>query len=276
MHLLRLKRSISISCLSLLTLTPTTPAFSADFSIYQTPEVQAAYKAGYYGLGRTVLNLDWSTHDAGLHQSMTNSIIGGPTGIAVGANVVPVTFSGTPSAPVWIGTVSNVLASMQSGQIINISASYLDYNTKSVINAPANIPNIIITRSAGNDSLPTLNTDLNQALYSSGYKGNLLLVGALGADGNIAPYSSKAGGAADRFVVASGISTSGSQGTSFAAPVVAGYAAIIQQKFPNSTGAQVSQAILDTAIMKPGWDAATYGRGQASLTNALAPTGRLR
>jgi subtilisin family serine protease len=71
------------------------------------------------------------------------------------------------------------------------------------------------------------------------------------------------------------------QGTSFAAPLVAGYAAIVSQKFPNLTAANTSNIILDTArydtlSCNPSCDPTIYGKGEASLSRALAPVGRLR
>lgn len=72
-----------------------------------------------------------------------------------------------------------------------------------------------------------------------------------------------------------------SQGTSFAAPRVAGYAAIIRQKFPNMTAANTASVILDTASWNARWGDKTatnmtvYGQGEASLGRALAPVGRL-
>ena len=46
-------------------------------------------------------------------------------------------------------------------------------------------------------------------------------------------------------------------------------AAIIKQKYPNATGSQIATAILNTAVLKPGWDPAIYGKGQVDLTAAL-------
>ena len=220
----------------------------------------------YTGVGSTVLNLDWSTHNDGSHQTIVNNII---LQTAPGATLVPVTYSGTPSSSQWMQTVTNTLAGMTSGQIINMSAGYVDYTTKSTITAPTNVPNIVITRSAGNDGLPALSTDQNQALYNSAYKSGLILVGATGGDGNIASYSATAGAAADRFVIADGTCGTGSSGTSCSAPRIAGYAAIIKQKYPNATGEQIASAILNTAVLKPGWDPAIYGRGKADLNAAL-------
>jgi subtilase family serine protease len=70
-------------------------------------------------------------------------------------------------------------------------------------------------------------------------------------------------------------------GTSFSAPLVAGYAAIIMQKFPNLRAASTSNIILDTArtdtlSCHPSCSSAIYGKGEASLSRALAPVGSLR
>ncbi|WP_370635184.1 S8 family serine peptidase [Polynucleobacter sp. IMCC 29146] len=98
----------------------------------------------------------------------------------------------------------------------------------------------------------------------------------MGTNGNIASYSSTAGAAADRFVVDYGTSTTPYSGTSYSAPRVAGYAAIIKQKYPNATGEQIAAAILNTAVLKPGWDPVIYGKGQVDLTAALSSAGGLK
>ena len=137
----------------------------------------------------------------------------------------------------------------------------------------------------------------------------LLIVGALNKNGTlaspatIANYSNYAGSttaASNRFVVANGNapyanggvamnganisgynSISPNYGTSYAAPVVAGYAAIIMQKFPNLNAINTSNIILDTArydtlTCNPNCNPAIYGKGEASLSRALAPVGYLR
>jgi len=245
-------------------------------SIYQTAAVQAAYLAGYTGQGSTVLNLDWSTHtnsDGSSHQTVVNGVIAGSGGVATYATLVPVTYAASGGVSNWIGIISSTLAGMSSGQILNLSA-YTNGTSSTTISTPTTVPSIIVTMAAGNDGQPTLNKSETAAVYNSAYKSNLILVGALGSDGNIASYSSTAGAAADRFVVDYGTSTMCTttnicQGTSFSAPRVAGYAAIIKQKYPNATGSQIASAILNTAVLKSGWDPAIYGKGQVDLTAAL-------
>ncbi|WP_235984493.1 S8/S53 family peptidase [Mesorhizobium neociceri] len=62
-------------------------------------------------------------------------------------------------------------------------------------------------------------------------------------------------------------------GTSHAAPVVAGYAAILDSKFTSATPTQITNQLLDAARTDTlvNYNPATYGRGEASLSRALAP-----
>jgi hypothetical protein len=167
-----------------------------------------------------------------------------------------------------------------------------------------NVSGALITKSAGNFNLPAQYDLTNRALAADpGVASRLLIVGAL--DGNGTPekkvekawYSNTAGTVpeiASRFVMAYGklpwtnnsVAINGTNvdeafGTSFAAPIVAGYAAIIMQKFPNLDAIKTSSIILDTArtdtlACSPDCKSTIYGRGEASLSRALAPVGRLR
>lgn len=67
-------------------------------------------------------------------------------------------------------------------------------------------------------------------------------------------------------------------GTSFAAPRVAGYAALVRHKFPNLSGAQTATILLDTATHDglTGTNPAIYGQGRVDIGAALAPIGALR
>lgn len=77
------------------------------------------------------------------------------------------------------------------------------------------------------------------------------------------------------------VSASSLFGTSYAAPRVAAYAAIVRHKFPNLSASQTASLLLDTASYDalacfPSCSPAKYGRGEASLRRALAPVGSLR
>lgn len=174
----------------------------------------------------------------------------------------------------------------------------------------------VLVKSAGNNSGQdtysyTAGGDylVQKLVDNSNTVSRLLIVGALNKNGTtsspatIASYSNVAGStvaARDRFVVANGnapyaaggVAMNGSNingynsspnnyGTSYAAPVVAGYAAVIMHKFPNLTAASTSNIILDTArtdtlACHPNCSSAIYGKGEASLSRALAPVGSLR
>jgi subtilisin family serine protease len=65
----------------------------------------------------------------------------------------------------------------------------------------------------------------------------------------------------------------GLAGTSFAAPIVSGYAAIIGSKFRTATPTQITNQLLTTARQDTiaNYNAAMHGRGEASLARALSP-----
>ena len=168
--------------------------------------------------------------------------------------------------------------------------------------------NAVVSKSAGNDAIDAKYEYLAKAFSTDSSIGpRLLVVGALTKNGTVASpaslasYSNFAGTdstIASRFVLANGnapyanggVKINGSNiagydggnvGTSYAAPIVAGYAAVVMQKFPNLTAASTSNIILDTArtdtlSCSPSCDPAIYGKGEASLSRALAPVGRLR
>ena len=118
----------------------------------------------------------------------------------------------------------------------------------------------IIVHSAGNDALGQLPLDKALPLFS-GYEnliGNWLVVVAVDSNGNLANYSNACGAAyefclaapGNNALLASGQSTgmyTGS-GTSFAAPMVAGALALVQEAFPYMTAPQLTETILTTAV----------------------------
>lgn len=104
-------------------------------------------------------------------------------------------------------------------------------------------------------------------------------VGSLTDDGTaLADYSHSAGDMGNDFMVAHDdvLSAGDAAGTSFAAPRVAGAAALIRHKFPGLDGFQLKNLLLTTAtdIGDPGVDT-VYGYGKLNLNNALSPQGQL-
>jgi hypothetical protein len=168
----------------------------------------------------------------------------------------------------------------------------------------ANVADAVIVKSAGNDTTSAANEPFVFA-YANDIVINprLLVVGATLADGtalaktSIAAYSNTAGTnatIANRFLVANGVSpystgdvgingftVAAGAGTSYAAPRVAGYVAILRQKFSNLDAVHSASILLDTArydtlSCHPNCDPTIYGKGEASLSRALAPVGYLR
>jgi subtilisin family serine protease len=93
----------------------------------------------------------------------------------------------------------------------------------------------------------------------------------------MAPYSNIAGSNSivqNQFLVV-GVegSKTGLNGTSFAAPIVSGYAAIIGSKFAKATPTQITNQLLQTARTDTiaGYSPARHGRGEASVARAIAP-----
>lgn len=122
--------------------------------------------------------------------------------------------------------------------------------------------------------------DLNLALKgapSAIYVGALSRNGSTTAKASLASYSNYAGSdsAVQKNFLVVGVKgdTTGLYGTSFAAPIISGYAAVIGSKFTAATPTQIANQLLTTARTDTlrNYRASVYGRGEASLTRALAP-----
>lgn len=147
--------------------------------------------------------------------------------------------------------------------------------------------NAVVVKAAGNDAVAVgaansagLVDYLNRDLIG---KQSVIFVGALDKNGttdskaNLATYSNFAG---TNPVVQGQFLTVGVRGdltalygTSFAAPVVSGYAAVLGSKFTKATPTQIANRLLDSARTDTiaGYDVSIHGQGEASITRALAP-----
>ena len=289
--------------------------------IFTTPsaDVLAAWNNGWTGNGKNILTVDYfsSANSCGFFNvtachGIITSLISGIT-TAPGATKYLLDWNGTDTVRNFNGTT----ATPTSMNVVNLSYTYVGQGAQTASNQVANflksnyqsfnLSNAVITKAAGNSSVTSNNDILSKTLaYNSSIAPRLLIVGAVSGNGttsspvNISYYSNTAGtdlALANRFVLANGNApwstfdvkinnsvipgSSSNMGTSYAAPLVAGYAAIIQQKFPGLNAANTSNIILDTArydtlTCYPSCNTSIYGKGEASLSRALAPVGRLR
>jgi len=149
----------------------------------------------------------------------------------------------------------------------------------------------LVVKAAGNDQIAVGNASGGQIDYLSRDligKPTAIFVGALASHGTVenpaslANYSNFAGTdlrVQEQFIVVGvtggTLANDGTNlyGTSFAAPQVSAYAAIIGSKFTTATPLQITDQLLDTARTDTiqGYDVAIHGQGEASLSRALAP-----
>lgn len=150
----------------------------------------------------------------------------------------------------------------------------------------------VVVKAAGNFntdmSLLDQNGGKNYDLLNVALKGlpGVIFAGALAGHGEITPnktatragYSNYPGSDSayqNRFLMV-GVPTSMTlAGTSFAAPQLSAYAAIISSKFTKATPIEVANQMLNTArtdtIRNYNDNKALFGRGEASLSRALSP-----
>ena len=138
--------------------------------------------------------------------------------------------------------------------------------------------------SGANPSLYNINiiSDLSAAGALDSGPGALIIAGAVDSNNRIASFSDRAGRYANYYMVAPGVNLmvpwNGGlavvSGTSFAAPLISGAAAIIIQRWPDLTARQVANILFASAtdLGAPGVDS-VYGHGLLNIAAALQPLG---
>jgi hypothetical protein len=145
----------------------------------------------------------------------------------------------------------------------------------------------VVSKAAGNEATAVGQIDssgqmdfLNVALIgtpSTIFVGALTQNGSVSRPSSLASYSNFAGtdGRVQRQFLVVGVNQRqmGLSGTSFAAPIISGYAAILGSKFRTATPTQVANQLLSTARKDTilNYDIAVHGQGEASIARALAP-----
>ncbi|UAB79826.1 S8 family serine peptidase [Erythrobacter sp. SCSIO 43205] len=179
--------------------------------------------------------------------------------------------------------------------VINLSlgGSAASLELQNAITRAANA-GVVIVAAAGNDGLsPDEVDEFSRSIIAAG-GGNVIIVGSVDDNGEMSDFSNRAGQFAANYISARGQriccvyddgelfveSIDGQEfvtlfsGTSFAAPQVAGAVALLAQAFPNLTGAEIAEILLDTAR-----DAGAlgidnvYGAGILDIAEAFEPQG---
>ena len=268
-------------------ITSASAAFAQQAYQYQSPEVWAAWAQGYKGQN-TVINIhDNFTTVAGFNHGAWVSQFASTT--APLASVVGHQNGGQAI----VGITNNMLNifNMSYGYFSTTGNGPLVASTAAIVGY-AQKGQAVVTFAAGNDAVP-----MGGVVTSGSERGKIdmmavplagqpsaIIVGALSTNGTtskpatMASYSNTASASPvfqQNFLVV-GVDSSalgGLAGTSFAAPIVAGYAAILGSKFTTASATAVTNQLLNTARTDTvaGYSPAIYGRGEASITRALAP-----
>ncbi len=177
-----------------------------------------------------------------------------------------------------------VLAVRSGADVVNISeAVCLPAARAAAAGAPlqaalraAAEADVVVVAAAGNVGAGSCTADgRDQVALPGWYDADVLTVGAVGPGDAPAPFTMPgpwvdvaAPGTGLRSLAVGGGTTGGLDGTSFAAPWVAGLAALIRERYPDLTAAEVVDRILATARRAPG-DGAGVGRGVVDPVAAL-------
>lgn len=261
------------------------------------PDIAGAWGSGYFGQGTTLSVVDDFTSGT----LLTGDIGNGTATTQHGNWTSQMASMVAPQAALkkrdFIDTRAVALA-RRGLNVINMSygmfgdagytADQISWSPResSIISYAAN-GRAVISKAAGNDAVAIGEVNakgkvdyMNGALLG---KQSAIFVGALSSNGSVdlpasmARYSNTAGSdpAAQNQFLTVGVegSKTGLYGTSFAAPVVSGYASILGSKFNQASPTQIANQLLNTARQDTltNYDPAIYGRGEASLSRALAP-----
>jgi Subtilase family len=287
-----------MSSTSTLSTPITTPKLPPTQS-WMSPDVGSAWNAGYSGKGATISIVDDFSNSSKFSGNINGTVQNQGHGYWTSEQAGLIAYSATMNR-LDFNTNTNAVVPLAKTGLNVINASFGMYASPAYINATFNFGTLVnsmvsdakngqavIVKAAGNDSIPigAVNRSgqfdaLNKALTgtpSTIFAGALSTNGTPTAKASMAYYSDSAGTntSVQSHFLSVGVNTNlmGIAGTSFAAPILSGYAAIVGSKFTTASPTQITNQLLNTARTDTlqNYSASVYGKGEASLSRALAP-----
>lgn len=272
-----------------------TPAAAQELQGWMNPEIADAWGDGFKGQGTSITVIDDFTSG----NRFTGQLDGTSQQLHHGEWTAKQAGMIAPSARVSKHDFTNTRSvKLQRGfNALNLSYGMMGADgmgtirwsqRESSIISHARDGKAVVVKAAGNDrvavgaangsgQLDYLNRDLI-SMQSVIFVGALSSNGTTEAPASLASYSNFAGSNAtvqNQFLVV-GVEgkETGLYGTSFAAPIVTGYAAVVSSKFTRANPTQVTNQLLSTARTDTinGYAPEIHGRGEASIARALAPS----
>jgi subtilisin family serine protease len=196
------------------------------------------------------------THVASLAAARANGM--GMVGIASNARILPVqVFMGSSTSDFYVARGINY-ATSQKAFVMNLSlgGSTMSPTIRTALQG-AQRAGLLMVIAAGNEGLANPSYPARHA-SEAWAKGQIIAVGAVDANNVIASFSNRAGDARNFYLVAPGVNLIGAyasapnayaymSGTSMAAPVVAGAAAVVKSAWPYLTAPKVAEVLFVTA-----------------------------
>jgi thermitase len=226
--------------------------------------------------GWNVFNSNSDTHDVSGHGTAVAGTAGaaannaiGIASVAWGCPIMPIRVSDATGLASASTIASGILWAADHGARV-VNASFYGINGDATVTSAAQYLQSkggVLTAAGGNDGL----------FYDAPDNPYILAVGATGSNDVLASFSSR-GNYIDLCAPGAGIYTTGlggtyasGSGTSFAAPIVAGVAALVISAKPSLSGQQIQDILKHNAddLGTTGWDS-SYGWGRVNAQRAVA------
>ncbi|MFC7515510.1 S8 family serine peptidase [Herbaspirillum sp. GCM10030257] len=254
-----------------------------------SPDHREFSRTGRLLRGFNAVNGSSDVTDRSGHGSHTTGIIAaardgrGISGVAYDATLLPIKVFPDRGSGSTAALDIGLRYAIGKASIVNMSLGASSvYDSRAMQQAVKG--GLLIVASAGNDGSPSVGWPARFA-REAWANNQIIAVGAVDASNKMASFSNRAGDVAAWYLVASGVSIYSSyrndqyatmSGTSMAAPLVSGAAALLMQMWPSLRADQVATILLVTAtdLGAPGIDP-IYGRGLLNVEKAMQPIGML-